>query len=53
MQFVNLYDLVLTHFEKISEIKRQYLLLLGELTTVSDITNEIFFKNIQAINTLF
>lgn len=50
MKFVNLYDYVLKHFENISEIKQQYLLLLGELTTVSDITNEYFFETISKIN---
>ena len=52
MKFVNLYDLVLKQIENISEIKRQYLLLLGELTTVSEITNEEFFKNIVAIQSM-
>jgi len=52
MKFVNLYDLVLKQIENISEIKQQYLLLLGELTTVSEITNEEFFKNIVAIQSM-
>jgi glucosamine-phosphate N-acetyltransferase len=52
MKFVNLYEYVLENIEKLSEIKRQYLLLLGELTTVSEITNEQFFNNIQKINTM-
>jgi glucosamine-phosphate N-acetyltransferase len=52
MKFVNLYDLVLKKFENISEIKRHYLLLLGELTTVSDMTNEQFYKHIQEINSM-
>ena len=52
MKFVNLYEYVLENIEKLSEIKRQYLLLLGELTTVSEITNEQFFNNIQKINTI-
>jgi glucosamine-phosphate N-acetyltransferase len=52
MKFVNLYDVVLKNFENISEIKRHYLLLLGELTTVSDLTNEEFFKNIKEINSM-
>jgi len=52
MKFVNLYELVLKKFDNISEIKRQYLLLLGQLTTVSDMTNEHFFKNIKDINSI-
>ena len=52
MNFVNLYELVLKKFDNISEIKRQYLLLLGQLTTVSDMTNEHFFKNIKDINSI-
>lgn len=50
--FHNLYNYVLENFENISEIKRQYLLLLGELTTVSEMTNEHFFKNIQMIHSM-
>jgi len=52
MKFSNLYDLVLNNPDNISEIKRHYLLLLGELTTVSDMTNEAFFKHIQEINSM-
>ena len=49
MKFINLYELVLNDRENISEIKRDYLLLLGQLTTVSDMTNEQFYKHIQEI----
>jgi glucosamine-phosphate N-acetyltransferase len=52
MKFVNLYTHVLENFENLSEIKRYYLLLLGQLTTVSDMTNEQFFKHIQEINSI-
>jgi glucosamine-phosphate N-acetyltransferase len=52
MEFINLYKLVLNNPENISEFKKQYLLLLGELTTVSDITNEQFFENIKEINSM-
>jgi len=52
MKFVNLYELVLKNFDKISEIKRHYLLLLGQLTTVSDITNEEFYENIKQITSM-
>ena len=52
MKFVNLYIHVLEKFENISEIKLHYLLLLGELTTVSDMTNEQFYKHIQEINNM-
>jgi len=52
MKFSNLYDLVLNNPDNISEIKRHYLLLLGELTTVSDMTNEAFFKHIQEKNSM-
>jgi glucosamine-phosphate N-acetyltransferase len=52
MKFVNLYELVLEHFENISEIKRHYLLLLGQLSAVSDMTNEKFFKNVKDINSI-
>jgi glucosamine-phosphate N-acetyltransferase len=52
MKFVNLYELVFKKFENISEIKRHYLLLLGELTTVSDLSNEAFFKNIKEIKSM-
>ena len=52
MKFVNLYELVLKKYDNISEIKRQYLLLLGQQTTVSDMTNEHFFKNIKDINSI-
>ncbi len=50
MIFVNIYDYVLENFEKITEIKHKYLSLLGELTHVSYISNEMFFKNIQNIH---
>jgi glucosamine-phosphate N-acetyltransferase len=52
MKFVNLYEYVVENYEKISEIKNQYLLLLGELTSVSYITNEQFYQNIQQINSM-
>lgn len=52
MKFVNLYIHVLEKFDNISEIKLHYLLLLGELTTVSDMTNEQFYKHIQEINNM-
>jgi glucosamine-phosphate N-acetyltransferase len=52
MKFVNLYDYVLKYSDNISEIKQQYLLLLGELTTVSDITHEYFFETISKINSM-
>jgi glucosamine-phosphate N-acetyltransferase len=52
MKFVNLYELVLKKFENISEIKRHYLLLLQQLTTVSEMTNEQFYKHIQEINSI-
>jgi glucosamine-phosphate N-acetyltransferase len=52
MKFVNLYIHVLENFENLSEIKRHYLLLLGQLSAVSDMTNEHFFKNVKDINSI-
>ena len=52
MKFVNLYIHVLENFENISEIKRHYLLLLEQLTTVSEMTNEQFYKHLQEINSI-
>ena len=52
MKLVNLYEYVFNYIENMSEIKKQYLVLLGELTTVSDISNEQFFKNIQQIHSI-
>jgi glucosamine-phosphate N-acetyltransferase len=52
MKLVNLYEYVFNHIENIVTIKEQYLLLLEELTTVSDISNEHFFRNIQRINSM-
>ena len=52
MKFLNLYKMVLENYENISKMKEEYLYLLGQLTTVSDMTNETFLKNIQEINSI-
>ena len=50
LNFINLFYFVSKNYERISEIKNEYLKLLGELTVVSDLSDEIFFENLKQIN---
>ena len=52
VEFSNLYEILLKQYDKITEIKMQYLLLLQQLTSVSEITNEQFFDHVKKINAM-
>jgi glucosamine-phosphate N-acetyltransferase len=50
INYSNLLDFVLNNINNLTDIKNQYIILMNQLTTSSDILNEIFLENIKKIH---
>jgi glucosamine-phosphate N-acetyltransferase len=50
INYSNLLEFVLNNINNLTDIKNQYIILMNQLTTSSNILNEIFLENIKKIH---